>query len=54
MLELDRKARSLSGLLQEAIGSDERHTSVTLTKDHFSQGAQGVAGILQRVISERL
>ena len=54
MLELDRKARSLSGLFQEAIGSDERHTSVTLTKDNFAQGAHGVAGILQRVISERL
>jgi sporulation-control protein len=53
MFELDRKARSLSGLFQEAMGTDERHASVTLTRDDLAQGSHAVADILQRVIREK-
>lgn len=53
MMELDRRARGLSGLFSEAIGSDERHAGFSLGAEHFAHGAHGVAGILERFISER-
>lgn len=53
VMELDRKAKSLSGLLSEAMGTDERHAAVTLTDAHFAHGPGGLAQVLEGVIRER-
>lgn len=50
-LELDRKARGFSGLVQESLGTDERHARLVLAEQHFAQGVQGLVGILEQTIS---
>lgn len=50
MLEVDRRARGLSGLLEEAFAADERRLKVEFLTEHLATGAGGVAGYLEEII----
>ncbi|PZT53481.1 sporulation protein [Paenibacillus silvae] len=54
LLQIDRRARGLSGMLSEAMGTDETYVRLHLYERHLQRGAHSVAQGLEEVISKHL
>lgn len=54
VLQVDRRARGLSGLFAEAMELDERFVRVPLSREELQRGPQAVAGLLEDVIARHL
>ena len=54
LLQIDRRARGLRGMLSEAMGTDETYVRLQLHKTHLERGAHSVAQDLEKVISQHL
>ncbi|GGH54619.1 sporulation-control protein [Paenibacillus silvae] len=54
LLQIDRRARGLSGMLSEAMGTDETYVRLHLYERHLERGAHSVAQGLEEVISKHL
>ncbi|MGP0584496.1 sporulation protein [Paenibacillus timonensis] len=54
VLQIDRRARGLSGLFAEAMELDERFVRVPLSKEELQRGPQAVASLLENVIAGHL
>ncbi|MBM6996209.1 sporulation protein [Paenibacillus sp. DXFW5] len=54
VLQVDRRARGLSGLFAEAMELDERFVRVPLSKEELQRGPQAVAALLENVIASHL
>ncbi|GJM71642.1 sporulation-control protein [Paenibacillus macerans] len=54
ILQVDRRARGLSGLFAEALELDERFVRVRLSRDDLLRGPQSVAAQLEAVIARHI
>ncbi|MCK6074575.1 sporulation protein [Paenibacillus silvae] len=54
LLQIDRRARGLSGMLSEAMGTDETYVRLHLYERHLERGAHSVAQGLEEIISKHL
>ncbi|MDP9701426.1 sporulation-control protein [Paenibacillus intestini] len=54
LIQIDRRARGLSGMLSEAMGTDETYVRLQLHERHLERGARSVAQGLEEIISEHL
>ncbi|MGG6313815.1 sporulation protein [Paenibacillus macerans] len=54
VLQVDRRARGLSGLFAEAMSMDERFLRVPLSKEELLRGPQAVAAQLEAMIARHL
>lgn len=54
LLQIDRRARGLSGIFSEAMGTDESFVRLHLYERHLARGAQSVAQGLEEVISKHI
>ena len=52
VLQIDRRSRGLSGMLDEHLGTDERYRSLLLAPEQLAHGPHGVAGLLERTLFE--
>lgn len=54
LIQIDRRARGLSGMLSEAMGTDETYVRLHLYERHLERGVHSVAQGLEEVISKHL
>ncbi|MNF04273.1 Sporulation-control protein spo0M [compost metagenome] len=52
LLQIDRKARGLSGLLAEALDADEKFVRLRFDQSHLAAGTEYIAGQLLATISK--
>ncbi|WP_405131747.1 sporulation protein [Paenibacillus sp. FSL H8-0317] len=54
LLQIDRRARGLSGMFSEAMGTDESFVRLHLYERHLARGAHSVAQGLEEIISKHI
>lgn len=54
LMQIDRRARGLSGIFSEAMGTDETYVRFTLEARHLQRGPASVAQGLEEIISKHI